>query len=117
MSLHSCLRTAHRASRTIFCRTYATSSSSAPPPAQKAKSKTHVTASSCPPDTVLSGLNYLKSQPPVLALPDEEYPAWLWTILQPKEVEDDGPGGRKERIDRRKANKERIKERNFMSTQ
>ncbi|KAI0039243.1 hypothetical protein FA95DRAFT_1473425, partial [Auriscalpium vulgare] len=42
--------------------------------------------SSCPPNTVLIGANYLKSQPAVLVLPDEEYPTWLWTILQPQEL-------------------------------
>jgi large subunit ribosomal protein L54 len=38
--------------------------------------------SSCPPNTVLVGMNYLKDQPPVLALPDEEYSSWLWKLLQ-----------------------------------
>lgn len=85
------------------------------PPAQKAIPA--IPQSSCAPDTVLAGLNYLKNQPPVLARPDEEYPAWLWTILRPKELEDDGPGGRKERMERRQENKQRIRERNFMSTQ
>ncbi|KAF9266720.1 hypothetical protein L218DRAFT_745744 [Marasmius fiardii PR-910] len=73
--------------------------------------------SSCSPDTVLTGLNYLKGQEPVLAKPDEWYPDWLWTVLEPKKLEDDGPGGKFERAQRRKENKQRIKERNFMSTQ
>jgi large subunit ribosomal protein L54 len=73
--------------------------------------------SSCPPDTLLTGLNWLKGQEPVLAKPDEEYPDWLWTILRPKEIPDDGPGGRKERMERRKQNKNNIRERNFMLTQ
>ncbi|KIK56175.1 hypothetical protein GYMLUDRAFT_827251 [Collybiopsis luxurians FD-317 M1] len=119
MSLQNFLRRAHRASSKISmqCRAYSAPSNS-PTPTQKSKSKAApVITSSCAPDTIMAGLNYLKNQPPVLALPDEEYPPWLWTILQPKELEDDGPGGRKERMERRKANKERIKERNFMSTQ
>ncbi|KAG5334197.1 hypothetical protein C0989_004079 [Termitomyces sp. Mn162] len=73
--------------------------------------------SSCTKDTVLTGLNYLKGQPPVLAAADEEYPEWLWTVLQPKVWPDDGPGGMAERVKRRKENKQRIKDRNFMSTQ
>ncbi|ESK94838.1 likely mitochondrial ribosome protein mrpl37p [Moniliophthora roreri MCA 2997] len=73
--------------------------------------------SSCPADTVLIGLNYLKGQEPVLAKPDEDYPEWLWTILRPKVIEDDGPGGKFERMERRRANKQGIKERNFLLTQ
>jgi len=73
--------------------------------------------SSCPADTVLPGVNYLKGQPPVVAQADEAYPAWLWTILKPKEYEDDGPGGKKERVERRKTNRLAIKDRNFMLTQ
>lgn len=75
------------------------------------------TPSSCPVDTILPGINYLKGQPPVVALADEEYPEWLWTILQPKVLEDDGPGGKFERAKRRAANRQAIKDRNFMLTQ
>ena len=70
--------------------------------------------SSCPADTVLVGLNYLKGQPPVLAKPDEEYPEWLWTILEPK-VHDDPR--KAQRAKRRIETKQRIKDENFMSTQ
>ncbi|KAG5652130.1 hypothetical protein H0H81_006206 [Sphagnurus paluster] len=73
--------------------------------------------SSCAKDTVITGVNYLKGQPPVLARADEEYPEWLWTILQPKVWPEDGPGGKAERVRRRQENKQRIKDRNFMSTQ
>lgn len=31
--------------------------------------------------TILSGLNIRKDQPAVEALDDNEYPAWLWTLL------------------------------------
>ncbi|KAJ3860623.1 mitochondrial ribosomal protein L37-domain-containing protein [Lentinula novae-zelandiae] len=116
MSLYNCLRCTQRAGvRQFFqCRSY-----SVPARAQNAapNAQTPTPKSSCPADTVLTGLNYLKNQPPVLALPDEEYPPWLWAILKPKELEDDGPGGRKERLERRRENKQRIRERNFMSTQ
>lgn len=73
--------------------------------------------SSCPADTKLEGVNYLKGQAPVLALPDDQYPEWLWTILKPKVYADDGPGGKADRVKRRAEKKQRIKDRNFMSTQ
>ncbi|KAJ6486938.1 mitochondrial ribosomal protein L37-domain-containing protein [Mycena sanguinolenta] len=73
--------------------------------------------SSCQVDTVIEGVNYLKDQPPVLSLPDEEYPSWLWTVLEERVWPDDGPGGRAERAQRRKENRRRIQDANFMSTQ
>lgn len=38
--------------------------------------------SSCPAGTLMTGLNYLKGKEDPLALPDEEYPSWLWTCLE-----------------------------------
>lgn len=73
--------------------------------------------SSCPADTVLEGINYMKGQMPMLARSDDQYPDWLWTILQPKVWPDDGPGGKAERVQRRMANRQSIKDRNFMQTQ
>ncbi|KAI0823570.1 mitochondrial ribosomal protein L37-domain-containing protein [Trametes gibbosa] len=73
--------------------------------------------SSCAENTVLVGLNYLKGQPEVLAQADDAYPPWLWTLLQPKEIPDDGPGGKGEKIRLRKANRQRIRDQNFMKTQ
>lgn len=73
--------------------------------------------SSCPSNTTLAGLAYLKDQAPVVALPDEEYPAWLWTILSPKVWPDDGPGGKAEKVRLRKENRQKIKDQNFMKTQ
>ncbi|KAJ7136005.1 mitochondrial ribosomal protein L37-domain-containing protein [Mycena epipterygia] len=73
--------------------------------------------SACTVDTVITGVNYLKGQPPVLALPDEEYPEWLWTVLDPRVWPDDGPGGRAERAKRRAENRRKIQDANFMSTQ
>ena len=40
--------------------------------------------SSCPPGTILSGLNYFKGKPDLVAKADEEYPAWLWKCLDSK---------------------------------
>ncbi|KAK7741634.1 hypothetical protein SLS63_001191 [Diaporthe eres] len=37
--------------------------------------------SSCPPGTVLNGLNYFKGKQDPVALPDTEYPEWLWSCL------------------------------------
>jgi len=74
-------------------------------------------ASSCSPDTVINGVNYLKGQPPVVALPDEEYPEWLWSVLEPRVWPEDGPGGRAERAARRAENKRKIRDANFMKTQ
>lgn len=63
------------------------------------------------------GLNYLKDQPPVLALPDEKYPPWLWKLLDKSELPDDGPGGTAEKRRLRKENRQRIRDQNFMKTQ
>ena len=38
--------------------------------------------SSCAPGTVLTGLNFLKGKQDPVALPDEEYPEWLWRCLE-----------------------------------
>lgn len=37
--------------------------------------------STCPPGTVLNGLNYFKGKTDPVALPDAEYPEWLWSCL------------------------------------
>lgn len=37
--------------------------------------------SSCPPTSVLNGLNYFKNKPEVVAMEDSEYPEWLWGLL------------------------------------
>lgn len=73
--------------------------------------------SSCPEGTILTGLNWLKGQPPVTAHADDKYPEWLWTLLDEKVLPDDGPGGKAERYRMRKENRQRIREQNFMSTQ
>lgn len=73
--------------------------------------------SSCPENTILSGVNYLKGQAPILAKKDEDYPPWLWDLLKPKTIPNDGPGGKGEKMRLRAANRARIKEQNFMKTQ
>ncbi|TFK23476.1 hypothetical protein FA15DRAFT_670497 [Coprinopsis marcescibilis] len=84
---------------------------------ESSKKKAAIPQSSCPPDTLLKGLNYLKGQPPVLALSDDQYPDWLWNILKPKEYPDDGPGGMAGRKQRKSDRQQAIRDRNFMSTQ
>ena len=83
----------------------------------QAGAKAPLNISSCAPNTVLAGLNYLKGQPPVIALPDEEYPPWLWDLLKPKVLPDDGPGGLAEKARLKKERQQRIKDANFMKTQ
>ncbi|KDR69336.1 hypothetical protein GALMADRAFT_230824 [Galerina marginata CBS 339.88] len=95
-----------------------TSSNASPSSAPTSLTATAATTrSSCLPSTLLKGANYLKGQPPVLALEDSAYPEWLWDTLKPRVYEDDGPGGKKERMERRVANRQAIKDRNFMQTQ
>ncbi|KAI0723784.1 mitochondrial ribosomal protein L37-domain-containing protein [Cerioporus squamosus] len=73
--------------------------------------------SSCPENMVLQGVAYLKGQQEVVAMADDQYPSWLWTLLKPKELPDDGPGGKAEKVRLRKANRQRIRDQNFMKTQ
>lgn len=54
----------------------------APPAAEK---KVPIVRSSVPAGTPLKGLNFLKDKPDPVALPDEEYPEWLWGILERQE--------------------------------
>jgi large subunit ribosomal protein L54 len=42
--------------------------------------------------TPLKGLNFEKNKTDPVALPDEEYPEWLWTILSRQEKSSDGVG-------------------------
>lgn len=49
--------------------------------------------SSCTPGTVLSGLNYIKNKPDIIALEDHEYPEWLWKLLDNKSKNKNKDGG------------------------
>ncbi|KAG8712422.1 hypothetical protein FRC11_000193 [Ceratobasidium sp. 423] len=89
------------------------SSSSAEKPTSASTSATpKAPTSSCPANTNLAGLTWLKGQPPVLALEDSEYPAWLWTLLDEKK-----PGDGTSKPERRKQNRDKIKLQNFMKSQ
>ncbi|KAF9879971.1 hypothetical protein CkaCkLH20_02782 [Colletotrichum karsti] len=60
----------------------------APPKLSNVKEETLKTpakpVSSCPAGTVFNGLNYIKGKSDPVALPDEDYPDWLWTCLEAK---------------------------------
>ncbi|KAG9096005.1 hypothetical protein FRC06_009174 [Ceratobasidium sp. 370] len=86
----------------------ATSSNSPAPSTVGTKTPT----SSCPAQTVLTGLNWQKGQPAVLALEDSEYPSWLWSLLDEQK-----PGDGTSKAEMRKANREKIKSQNFMKNQ
>ncbi|ODH51932.1 hypothetical protein GX48_01945 [Paracoccidioides brasiliensis] len=55
-----------------------------PPPPATPESKEDApprVISGTPAGTKLKGLNYMKNQPEVFALEDDEYPDWLWSLL------------------------------------
>lgn len=70
-----------------------------------------------PAGTKLKGLNIRKGQDPVVALADEEYPAWLWEVLdknaQKAKLEAD-PAKAAQKA-RRNANRKKIKDNNFIA--
>ncbi|KAG9318902.1 mitochondrial ribosomal protein L37-domain-containing protein [Chiua virens] len=68
--------------------------------------------SSCPAGTIMTGFNYLKNELPILAKPDEEYPAWLWDLTKPKVLADDGPGGKAEKRRLRLSHRQALKDSN-----
>lgn len=85
-----------------------------------------VTRSACLPNTVMDGLTWLKDQKPVIALPDEEYPPWLWTLLKPKvdpkaskasTLQPPQPGTPEAQKALRRENRKNIKALNFMKAQ
>jgi large subunit ribosomal protein L54 len=56
------------------------------------KKVTPLVKSSIPAGTPLKGLNFEKNKQDPVALPDDEYPEWLWTILQRQEKTAEGAG-------------------------
>lgn len=73
--------------------------------------------SSVPAGTVLKGCNVRKNGEDPVALADEEYPAWLWDVLDPeiqkaKIAADPIKAARKQR---RELNRKKIKEQNFLA--
>jgi large subunit ribosomal protein L54 len=56
------------------------------------KKPTPLVKSSIAAGTPLKGLNFEKNKTDPVALPDDEYPEWLWTILQRQEKDAEGAG-------------------------
>ncbi|GJN93063.1 hypothetical protein Rhopal_006108-T1 [Rhodotorula paludigena] len=72
----------------LFARSFSSSVATQSAPTLNTKLKSGSTApipptSSCPPGTVLKNLNYLKDGADPVALPEADYPPWLWTLLEP----------------------------------
>lgn len=89
-----------------------------PAPATPAAAPSKPTfVSIAPAGTKMKGLNILKGQDTVVALADEEYPAWLWQVLdkeaQKKKLEADPMKAAQKA--RRNANRKKIKEHNFLT--
>lgn len=72
-----------RAFSAIQSRQSAAAAAAAAPAGDNANTTSEEAAprSSCPPGTVLNGLNYFKGKTDPVALPDNEYPEWLWSCL------------------------------------
>ena len=85
--------------------TVSRSLSSVTPSTPKRKEK--AIKSACEAGTVMKGLNILKAGTDPVALPEAEYPPFLWTRLDTQNI-----GERKEA---RKANRAQIKRKNFFS--
>ncbi|PBP26270.1 ribosomal protein subunit L37 [Diplocarpon rosae] len=69
-----------------------------PPPStvakpEKPKSKFVPPVSSVPAGTPLKGLNYMKGRDDPVALPEEDYPEWLWGVLDKRVGEGEGADG------------------------
>lgn len=73
-------------------------------------------ASSAPEGTKIN-INIYKNQTPIVAKADSEYPEWLWTVLDPKAQADALKNDplKAARKSRRQANKQKIKENNFLA--
>ncbi|KAF1951943.1 hypothetical protein CC80DRAFT_480409 [Byssothecium circinans] len=56
------------------------------------KKATPLVRSSVPAGTPLKGLNFLKDKSDPVAMADDEYPEWLWTILDRQEKKGEGAG-------------------------
>ncbi|WWC59499.1 mitochondrial 54S ribosomal protein mL54 [Kwoniella dejecticola CBS 10117] len=105
----------------------AASSSTSSSPKPKKSSKV---ASAAPAGTKLTGLSILKDKPDPVALEDDQYPAWLWTLLDDtskahkvaeNQVELHGEGEKgfdpiKEKRKLKNLNREKIKASNYLKS-
>lgn len=70
-----------RAFSTTIAPRQAAAAAAAPASSSDATSEEQSARSTCSPGTVLNGLNYFKGKTDPVALPDAEYPEWLWSCL------------------------------------
>lgn len=115
----SSLKLIGRGLRGLGClRSYSTQAPVAGSAASPAQPKKPKIVSMTPAGTKLKGLNIKKNGEDPIALPEEEYPAWLWEILD-KEAQErklrENPDLAARKL-RRQENKRRIKENNFLSS-
>ncbi|EEH39269.1 hypothetical protein PAAG_01731 [Paracoccidioides lutzii Pb01] len=78
-----------------------------PPPAspESKKDAPPRVISGTPAGTKLKGLNYMKNQPEVFALEDDEYPDWLWSLLDDAKAKSNTDGG----VDTSTMNKKKLR--------
>lgn len=69
-------------------------------------------ASIAPAGTKLKGCNIRKNGEDPVALPESEYPEWLWTVMEKKETDPE----KIMRNERRKVTRQKIKANNFMAS-
>jgi large subunit ribosomal protein L54 len=68
--------------------------------------------SSVPEGTVFKGLNYMREGKDPVAMADDAYPDWLWTLLTPRPPVSEMEGKKK----LRRINRENIKANNFLKS-
>ncbi|KAK6405258.1 hypothetical protein LTR95_018789, partial [Oleoguttula sp. CCFEE 5521] len=68
-------------------------STTSAPSISAAKAAPPRTPSSVPAGTLLKGLNYIKGKQDPVALEDEEYPEWLWSVLEKAQKSDGAAAG------------------------
>ncbi|CAN6674862.1 large ribosomal subunit protein mL54 [Trichomonascus vanleenenianus] len=93
----------------LLARAYSTEAAAAP------KKKIKV-ASIAPAGTVLKGINVRKNGEDPVALPEDQYPDWLWEVLDEnvKTQKLEANPEKKAALERRQANREKIKSNNFL---
>ncbi|KAK6903700.1 50S small subunit ribosomal protein L37 [Kwoniella mangroviensis CBS 10435] len=120
----------HRISISQFSTSSTSSAASSSSSQPKPKSKSSKVVSSVPAGTKLTGLSILKDKPDPVALEDDEYPPWLWTLLEDTskahkaaenqvELHKEGDKGfdvNKEKRKLKNLNREKIKASNYLKS-
>ncbi|ANB13857.1 mitochondrial 54S ribosomal protein YmL37 [Sugiyamaella lignohabitans] len=99
--------------RTSFVRLASTSA----PNTETTSSTKKTITSIAPAGTKLKGLNIKKGGEDPIALAENEYPEWLWELLDPaaQKAKLESDAGRQARKERRSANRQKIKMNNFLA--